>query len=60
MLRERVVALLARVRETVTRRDIPGYDDIAQMDSRMLRDIGVEAAFFPRVDERRDAQFHRL
>jgi hypothetical protein len=60
MLRERAAALLAQARQTVTRRDLPGSDDIAQMDSRMLRDIGVEAAFFPRIDDRRDAQFHRL
>jgi hypothetical protein len=57
--RDRVVALLARVRE-VAARDVPGYDEIANMDSRMLRDIGVESAFVPHISERRDVQFPRL
>ena len=59
-MRERAAALLAHVRETVTRRDVPDFDDIAQLDSRMRRDIGVEAAFFPRVGDGRDSHFPRL
>jgi len=53
-------ALLALVRETVSGLDHTHQDEIAAMDSRMLRDIGVESWIDSRRFASPELQYPRL
>jgi hypothetical protein len=58
-VRSVVKALLAHVRETLTR-EAPPSDDIVGMNAHMLRDIGAEASIRSRPVGRPDLQYPRL